>query len=137
MEESSTSPAAPEAPTPAEAAPAAEAPTPRVSFDHFAAVQLRVGLVENVEAVPKSKKLLKLRVNLGEAEPRQILAGIAPYYTPETLTGKRVIVVANLEPAKLMGLESQGMLLAVQNADQSRVEVLEAPEGYEPGSIIR
>ena len=109
-----------------------------ITIEQFAAVELKVGLIETVESVPKSKKLLKLQVNMGEnLGRRQILSGISPYYTPESLVGKSVIVVANLEPAMLMGLESQGMLLAVQNADQSKVEVIEAPAGFSPGDKIR
>jgi methionyl-tRNA synthetase len=64
-----------------------------------------------VEAVPKSKKLLKLRLSLG-SEERTVLAGIAEHYVPADLVGKKVVVVANLQPAKLMGVESQGMVLA-------------------------
>src|SRR5919197_686554 len=93
-------------------------PTPRaadagakITIDDFARVDLRVAQVVAAEAIPKSKKLLKLRVSLG-AEERTVLAGIAEHYTPGDLVGKKVVVVANLQPAKLMGIESQGMLLA-------------------------
>ncbi len=94
--------------------PAAPPPPlkPTITYDDFAKLDLRVGRVLAAEAVPKSKKLLKLSVDVGEAAPRQILAGIAQAYGPEALVGTQVIVVANLAPAKLMGLESQGMLLA-------------------------
>jgi methionyl-tRNA synthetase len=72
---------------------------------------LRVGQILEAVAVPKSKKLLQLKVDLG-FEQRSILSGISQYYKPEELVGKRVAVIANLKPAKLMGIESQGMLLA-------------------------
>lgn len=78
-------------------------------------MDLRLGLVVKAERVPKSDRLLRLRVDLGEGEPRQILAGIAEQYTPEAIVGRRVIVVANLAPRKLMGLTSQGMVLAVSD----------------------
>ncbi|HSL17649.1 MAG TPA: methionine--tRNA ligase [Methylomirabilota bacterium] len=83
-----------------------------VSIDQFARVKLKVGLVTEAERVPKSKKLVRLKVDLGEAEPRQLVAGIAERYEPEALVGRRIVVVANLQPAKLMGVESRGMLLA-------------------------
>jgi methionyl-tRNA synthetase len=95
-------------PSPA-AAPAADGA--RISIDEFQKIDLRVALVLAAEAVPKSRKLLKLRVSLG-AEERTVLAGIAEHYRPEDLVGKKVVVVANLAPAKLMGIESQGMVLA-------------------------
>jgi methionyl-tRNA synthetase len=111
--------------TPATAAPAAagsgsapEAASPpaagagdRVSIDRFKQVKLRVGTVRAAEPVPKSKKLLKLAVDLGD-ETRTVVAGIALAYRPEDLVGKQVVVVANLEPATLMGVQSQGMVLA-------------------------
>lgn len=80
-------------------------------------MDLRLGTVRAAEAVPKSKKLLRLMVDLGEAEPRQILSGIAQQIAPEALLGKTVLVVANLEPAKIMGMQSFGMLVAAQGED--------------------
>ena len=94
------------------AASATTAPEPsHVSIADFRKVDLRVAEVIAAEPVPKSKKLLKLTVSLG-AEQRTIVAGIAEHYAPADLVGKKVVVVANLEPAKLMGVESKGMLLA-------------------------
>lgn len=119
-----------------ETAPA-EAPK-LVTIDQFAAIDLRVALIEQAEAVPKSKKLIKLQVYLGEKYGRrQVLAGIAQWKTPESLIGKKFVMVANLEPATLMGHQSQGMILAADSEDHSRVEPIEAPEGFEPGSQIR
>lgn len=85
-----------------------------ISIDDFKKIQLRTAKVLNAERVPKSDKLLKLTVDTG-ADQRQILAGIAKYYSPEDMIGKTVVVVVNLKPAKLMGLESQGMLLAANS----------------------
>lgn len=84
----------------------------QISIDEFSRVVLKVGRVLAAEPVPKSNKLLKLSVDLGETVPRTIVAGIAQHYTPESVVDRRVLVVANLKPAKLMGIESQGMVLA-------------------------
>jgi methionyl-tRNA synthetase len=109
-----------------------------IDIEHFAKVKLRVGLVTSAEAVPKSKKLLKLQVSLGEQlGTRQILSGIAQFYSPETIVGKRIIVVANLQAAKLMGLESQGMLLAGSTDDNSVLEILVPDEKLPLGTLIR
>ena len=81
-----------------------------ISIDEFAKVDLRVGIVKSAERI-EGTKLLKLIVDLG-SETRQIISGIAEYYKPEELVGKRVIVVANLKPKKIRGFESQGMILA-------------------------
>lgn len=109
---------------------------PRISIDQFMAVDLRAGTVEAAEAVPKSKKLLRLTVNLGEADgPRTVLAGISKAYEPETLVGKQVVVVANLKPARLMGIESNGMVLA---ASEDGLPVLLHPEKPVPnGTRVR
>jgi tRNA-binding protein len=82
-----------------------------IGIDDFRRVDLRVAKVIEAAKVEGSKKLIKLVVDLG-AEKRQIIAGLAEYYKPEDLVGKYVVVVANLQPKKMMGLESQGMLLA-------------------------
>ncbi len=83
-----------------------------INIDDLKKVDLRLGLVKEAERIPKSKKLLKLMIDLGEEEPRQVVAGIGLAYTPEQLVGKRLLVVANLEPVKLMGVESKGMVMA-------------------------
>jgi len=83
-----------------------------ISFDDFLKVDIRVGLVMSAEEVPKSKKLLKLQVNFGTLGTRTIMAGVAQYYTPETITGLKVAAVVNLAPRQMMGVESHGMLLA-------------------------
>jgi methionyl-tRNA synthetase len=82
-----------------------------ISIDDFAKVELRVAQVLVAERIPKADKLLRLEVDLGY-EKRQILAGIAQYYEPEKLIGRKIVIVANLAPRKMRGLESNGMLLA-------------------------
>jgi len=82
-----------------------------IGIDEFAKVDLRVGEIKQAELVEKSKKLLKLKVDIG-TEERQVVAGIAEHYKPEELIGRKILLVANLKPAKLMGIESQGMVLA-------------------------
>ena len=100
------------------AAPAKQGITdlkPEIEYDDFAKVDLRVAKILEAQAVPKSNKLVKLRIDLGEE--RTIVAGIGKDYKPEELVGKSIIVVANLKPAKLMGVESHGMLLATDGVD--------------------
>lgn len=108
-----------------------------IDFDHFMKMQLRVGRITAVEAVPKSKKLLKIQVDLGPLGQRQIVSGIALHYTPETLVGKRIVVVANLKPASLMGVESQGMLLAGSTEGDSVLALLEPHESLPEGATVR
>lgn len=93
----------------------------KITIDDFSKLDLRVGKILKAEKVAKSKKLLQLEVDIG-IEKRQILSGISLHYTPEQLVGKKVIVVANLQPATLMGIESQGMILA--GSLDSQLEVL-------------
>ncbi len=88
-----------------------------IEFSDFQKVELKVGQILEVEEIPKAKKLYKLTVDVGEEKPRTIVAGIKPYYKPEELKGRKVIVVANLKPKKLMGIESQGMLLAANDGE--------------------
>ena len=102
---------------PASAAPATAASLPapaandKISIDDFAKIELRVGLVKVAERVPKADKLLRLEIDIG-TEVRQVLAGIAEAYAPETLVGRKVVIVANLAPRKLRGMESNGMIVA-------------------------
>jgi methionine--tRNA ligase beta chain len=91
---------------------AAPEKSPTISVDQFFQAELKVATIVAAEPVPKSNKLLKLTADLGEGSPRTIVAGIALAYKPEELVGKQVVVVANLQPAKLMGVESNGMVLA-------------------------
>jgi methionyl-tRNA synthetase len=108
---------------------------PEISIDQFGAVDLRVATVVKAEAIARAKKLLKLEVDLGEPQPRTLVAGIAGSYAPESLVGKQVVVVANLKPAKLMGVKSQGMVLAASN-EQNTV-VLTINKDMPPGTLVR
>jgi methionyl-tRNA synthetase len=111
----SPAPESPATPAPAAAsaadAPAATDEKPIVTIDDFAKLDLRVALVLAVERVPKTEKLLKLDLDLG-FERRAIVSGIAQFYEPEALVGKRIVIIANLKPARIRGVESRGMLLA-------------------------
>jgi methionyl-tRNA synthetase len=125
-------PAAPAA-APAPAAPAAT--DNRISIDDFMKVELRVAKVLAAERVPKSNKLLKLSVDVG-SEQRTIVAGIAEAYEPESLIGRTIVVVFNLKPAKLMGVESNGMVLAASpEGGQPVLLGFDAPPP--PGSRVR
>ncbi len=106
-----------------------------IQFDDFAKVELRVAKIEQCEPIKKAKKLLKLQVNDGSSELRQIVSGIAPWYKPEDLIGKSVIIVANLKPAKLCGEMSNGMLLA-GDVSENDVKVLFV-DGMPAGTKIR
>ena len=120
---------------PAEAKPSTPAVNSgEVDFETFTSVQLRVGTVRSAEPVPGSDKLLRLSVDLGEDEPRQILSGIAQHVAVEDLVGNQFTFVANLPPRRMMGLESNGMLMATDNADGL---VLVAPvKQVPPGSRL-
>jgi methionyl-tRNA synthetase len=98
--------------TAAAATPAAGNGTPAITIDDFAKVDLRVGIVKDAAAVKGADKLLHLHIDIGEPQPRSIVAGIALAYKPEELVGRKVVIVANLQPRKLRGLESQGMIVA-------------------------
>lgn len=106
-----------------------------ITYDDFMKVQLRTAEVIEAEKVVKSEKLLKLKVKL-DSEERQVIAGIAKSYQPEDLIGKKVVIVANLQPAKLMGLESKGMILAVETSNGS-LEVLNVPESVSNGTRVK
>jgi methionyl-tRNA synthetase len=127
MEDQQRGPAVEEAKEPAKQAPATQAvlnapaavmapASPaaadgKITIDDFAKIELRVGVVKVAERVPKADKLLRLEIDIG-TEVRQVLAGIAEAYSPETLIGRKVVIVANLAPRKLRGLESNGMIVA-------------------------
>jgi len=99
------------APVASPSAPATSAVSDKITIDDFAKIELRVGIVKVAERVPKADKLLRLEIDIG-TEVRQVLAGIAEAYAPETLVGRKVVIVANLAPRKLRGLESNGMIVA-------------------------
>ncbi len=104
-----------------------------MSLKDFQALDLRIGTIKHAEAVPGAKKLLKLTVNIGEE--RTVVAGLAGIYAEADLIGKQIVLVANLEPAMMMGIESQGMLLAAE--DKSGVHILIPDSETAPGSRVR
>ena len=105
-----------------------------ITIEQFRAVELKVGTIRAAEPHPNADRLLVLRVDVG-GEERQLVAGIRAHYDPALLIGRQVIVVANLEPAKLRGIESQGMVLAA--ADGERVILLRPDDPVTPGAVVR
>ena len=106
-----------------------------ISIDDFMKVELRVAKVLEAEAVPKSKKLVKLKVDVG-TEQRTIVAGIAEAYPPDQLVGRTIVIVANLKPAKLMGIESNGMVLAA-SPEGGLPNLVAVDPSLPPGSRVR
>jgi methionyl-tRNA synthetase len=123
------------APGPASPEPQATSPDGRISIDDFMRVELRVARVLQAERVPKSTRLLKLLVDAG-SEQRTIVAGIAESYEPETLVGRTVAVVFNLKPAKLMGVESNGMVLAA-SPEGGKATLVSFDDPPAPGTRVR
>ncbi len=107
-----------------------------ITFDDFAKLDLRVGTIVAAERVPKADKLLKLSIDLGEAQPRTVVSGLAMHYQPEQLPGQQVVLVANLEPRKMRGVESQGMVLMAEDANGKLVFV-QPKDGIGPGAEVR
>jgi methionyl-tRNA synthetase len=124
-----------EAPAPAPPSQPPAAAGDRISIDDFMRVELRVAKVLAAERVPKSSRLLKLRVDAG-TEQRTIVAGIAEAYDPEALVGRTVVIVFNLKPAKLMGIESNGMVLAA-SADGGKPMLVSFEAAPAPGTRVR
>jgi methionyl-tRNA synthetase len=114
----------------AEAAPA----KPLIQFEDFAKLELKAGTVTACEKVAKTDKLLKLEVDLG-TEKRTIVSGIALHYTPEEMVGKQVVVVTNLAPRKMKGIESQGMILTAEDSS-GKLQLLKPENAVNPGSSI-
>ena len=117
--------------------PSAPAPS-TISIEDFAKVQLKIGEIKTAERIEGATKLLKLTVDIGEETPRQILAGIAESYAPEDLPGRKIVVVANLAPRKMRGLESQGMLMAATDAEGHAILLHPAdPDAVQPGAQVK
>lgn len=114
---------------------AAAEPEELITYDDFMKVKLVVAKVVEAQKVKKSEKLLQLQLEV-EGKQRQVIAGIAKHFEPEQLVGKKVVIVGNLKPAKLMGLESNGMVLAVEDEDGG-LKVLEMPENVKTGTRVR
>lgn len=124
-------PVAPTVPTPAAATPAQ---TAFITYDQFAQLDLRIAEVLEAREHPNANKLLLLKVKVGDVE-KQIVAGIKAHYTPESLVGKLIVIVNNLEPAMLRGEESNGMLLAA--SDAQRVVLLQPEQPIASGSKVK
>ncbi len=114
--------AAPAAQKPAEAKKeaAAKGPKPKITYDDFAKLDLRVAKILDAVPVEGSDKLLKLKIRVG-TEERQLVAGIAQHYAPDEILGKKIIIIANLEPRKIRGVESNGMLLAAAKEEDGKL----------------
>jgi methionyl-tRNA synthetase len=127
--------------TNAEQPSVSQTPPPAVSdqidIETFAKIKFRIATIEKVEQVPKSKKLYQIQLDVGELGKRQIVSGIALHYTPEQLVGRQIVIVANLKPAKLMGVESHGMLLAASTEDDSVLALLSPDKPILAGARVR
>ncbi len=109
---------------------------PKIKFDDFAKVEIRVGKILSAEKVPETDKLLKLSVDFGEEKPRQIISGISLYFPDlEKLVGRKCAFCANLEPRIIKGLESNGMILAASH--EGNFSLLEASDNISPGTKIK
>ena len=106
-----------------------------ISIEEFGRLDIRVGRVLKAERVPRTRKLIRLEVDIGEESPRQLIAGIAGFYEPDELVGMNIIVLANLRPKKIMGMESKGMLLAADV--DGRPVLLTVAEDVPPGTKVR
>ena len=115
--------------------PSSPAPVPLVGLGEFQKLALRIGVVISAEDHPNADRLLVLKVDLGDGTPRQFVAGIKGSYQAAELVGKRVVVVANLKPALLRGIESQGMVLAA--SDGSSMALLSPERPVPPGSLVK
>jgi methionyl-tRNA synthetase len=116
---------------------APEGITAHIGIEDFAKVEMRVGQILSAERVPKSDKLLRFTVDVGEAAPRQILAGIAEHYEPAPLVGRKIVVVSNLRPRKLRGFESQGMVLAASVGEEGRPVLATFAEDVPNGARLK
>ena len=110
-------------------------PSDTITIDDFTRVKLCVGRIIEASEHPQADRLLVVKVDLGD-EQRQICAGLRGHYAPDQLIGRNIIVVANLAPRRMRGLESQGMLLAASTPDESRIILLTTESDIEPGSVV-
>ena len=112
-----------------------QAPIPQISIEEFRKIDLRIGVVVAAEDHPNADRLLVLNVDIGDGTPRRVVAGIKGAYQASELIGKRVVVVANLKPAMLRGIESQGMVLAAQ--DGTHLAFLTPERPIQPGGTVK
>lgn len=116
-------------------------PKPQISFEDFARVDLRVARIIEADLHPNADKLLRLQVDDGSGEPRQICAGVRAFYSPDQLVGKQIVIIANLAPRTIRGEESRGMLLAASDAPKDgegerNVVLLQPMSDIDPGSVV-
>jgi methionyl-tRNA synthetase len=128
--------------TEAQPAPSSQSAMPEgvatyITIEDFIKVELKVGQVLTAERIPKSDKLLRFTVDVGEPEPRQILAGIAEHYEPDALVGRKLVIVSNLKPRKLRGFESQGMVLAASVGEEGRPVLATFTEDVPNGARLK
>jgi methionine--tRNA ligase beta chain len=107
-----------------------------IQFEDFAKLDLRVAQIKEVEEIPKADKLYKLTLDVGELGERTICAGIKEFYEMESLQDKKIIIIANLAPRKLRGIESKGMLLAASSKDKKTVSLISPDAEIAPGSTV-
>jgi methionine--tRNA ligase beta chain len=109
-----------------------------IDYETFSKLDIRIGTVLEAEEVPKSRNLIKIRVDVGEEEPRQILSGIKNWYTAAEMVGKKIVVLTNLKPRKIMGIMSHGMLLAADVDDAAVLLKVDEKftEKIKPGTIV-
>jgi methionyl-tRNA synthetase len=127
---------------PAGAAPAKKEPPVTqeralVTYDEFKKLDIRVAKILSAERIEGATKLLKLTVDAGEEQPRTVVAGIAEHYKPEELPGRSIVLLANLQPAKIRGVESQGMLLAADVDGRAILLQPDAPQDVPAGATVR
>ena len=110
-----------------------------INYREFTRLDMRVGLVEECEQIPKSRNLYKLVVDVGEDSPRQIISGISKFYSPEELIGQKIVVLVNVKTRKLMGLKSEGMLLAADVDNEPFLLKIDERKGKHapPGTKIK
>ena len=110
-----------------------------IEYSDFAKLDLRVGLIIHCEKVPRSNNLFKLIIKCGEKEKRQIITGISQFYSPEELVNRKIVVLVNLKPKRIMGLESHGMLLAADLNNEAFLLNIDERNGKSipPGSIVK
>lgn len=108
----------------------------QIDFNQWKKIELRVGKIIQVEKIHNRDKLYKLKVDIGQEKPKQIITSLVPYYSKEELLGKLIVVLVNLKPAKFAGEISEGMLLAAEKEDGSKCVLLTVDKEIEPGTII-
>lgn len=106
-----------------------------ISFVDFSKIELKIAVIQKVDDIAGKDKLFKLEIDAGEGKNRTLVAGIKPFYSKEQLLGKQIVIVANLEPKSLAGILSEGMLLAVENAE-GKFSLLTVEEKVKPGTMV-